>query len=234
MGSGARNAASPPAGTTTRPSGLPYSEAIFATSRLDATPTDAVELELVADVRLDAPADCSPGPNRPPCRSRRGRPRRSRPAPTSGVKRRRIANTSLLTLAVLPAVDRHEDRLRAQRERLGAGHRRADPEGARLVAGGDHHAPAAGTAAHHHRLAAKRGIVALLDRREERVQIDVQDGPRPPTRGLNIVMMRRTSRQLACRAVAPLPEARVARTTPAVDGRLEPFRLSPRAGASRI
>ena len=42
IGSGARNAASSPGGTTTSPSGLPRSSAIFATNFVVATPTDAV------------------------------------------------------------------------------------------------------------------------------------------------------------------------------------------------
>ena len=42
IGSGARNAASSPGGTTTRPSGLRSSDAILATSFVVATPTEAV------------------------------------------------------------------------------------------------------------------------------------------------------------------------------------------------
>ena len=51
IGSGARNAASSPGGTTTSPSGLRSSDAILATSFVDATPTDAVRPDLVADRR---------------------------------------------------------------------------------------------------------------------------------------------------------------------------------------
>ena len=58
--------------------------------------------------------------------------------------------------------------------RLGRGHRRVDPERARLVRRRRHDAPAAG-AADHDRLAAQRGLVALLHRGEEGVEIHVQD-----------------------------------------------------------
>ena len=46
IGSGARNAASLPGSTTTRPSGLRRSLAILATSLVEATPTEAVSCEL--------------------------------------------------------------------------------------------------------------------------------------------------------------------------------------------
>jgi len=62
-------------------------------------------------------------------------------------------------------------------EAHGAGHRhrRVDAEGARLVAGRGDHAPPLGPSAHGERLAAQRGIVALLDRGIERVHVDVND-----------------------------------------------------------
>ena len=86
--------------------------------------------------------------------------------------------TCLLTARVLAAVDRHEDRVRAQRARGPQRHRRADAEHARLVRrGADDAAIVRPAAADDDRLAAQRRVVALLDRGEERVEVDVQDRP---------------------------------------------------------
>ena len=60
--------------------------------------------------------------------------------------------------------------MRAEPPRLRAAHRRADAVRLRLVARGEHDAPA-----DDHRPAAQARIVALLDRREERVEIGVED-----------------------------------------------------------
>ena len=57
IGSGARNAASSPGGTTTRPSGLRRSLPILATSFVAATPTEAVSSSSLADRRLDPARD---------------------------------------------------------------------------------------------------------------------------------------------------------------------------------
>ncbi len=59
---------------------------------------------------------------------------------------------------------------RAQRSRLSQAHRRAYPERLRLVAGREHD-----THADQHRPPSQAGIVALLHRRVERVQVGVQD-----------------------------------------------------------
>ena len=59
---------------------------------------------------------------------------------------------------------------------LGQGHRRVDAERPRLVARGGHDAPTARIAADDDGLATQLGAVALLDRGEERVEIDVEDG----------------------------------------------------------
>jgi hypothetical protein len=66
---------------------------------------------------------------------------------------------------------RHHDRLWTERPGLPDPHRGADAEGFGLVAGGQHD-----THAHEHRAIAQCGVVALLDRRVERIQIGVQDG----------------------------------------------------------
>ena len=70
---------------------------------------------------------------------------------------------------------RHEDGLRAAPERLGAAHRRLDPEVARLVVRRGDDAPSARVAADDERYAAKARILELLDRREEGVQIEMGD-----------------------------------------------------------
>ena len=54
-------------------------------------------------------------------------------------------------------------------------HRRVDAERARLVARGGDDAAAVGLSADGERLAAQRRVVALLDRRVERVHVDVEN-----------------------------------------------------------
>ena len=76
----------------------------------------------------------------------------------------------------LEAGRRHHG-VRAERERTRHGHGAAAAEGARLVAGGRHHA-AARAAADEDRLPAQRRVVELLHRREERIEVRVQDGAR--------------------------------------------------------
>ena len=98
-GSGARNAASVPGGTTTRPSGLRRSEAILATSLFAARPTEAVSEVAARRRSFRARAMASPGP-----RARR-LPVTSRKASsidrgsTRSVKPRRMAMTSADTAA---------------------------------------------------------------------------------------------------------------------------------------
>ena len=77
-----------------------------------------------------------------------------------------------LAVGVEPAAQ--ERRVRAARPGLAGRHGRADAVLARLVGRGRHH-PAAADAADHDRLAAQRGLVALLDRREEGVEVQVED-----------------------------------------------------------
>ena len=66
---------------------------------------------------------------------------------------------------------RHDDGVGAQPPGLAPAHRRAHAERLGLVAGGEHDA-----AADDDRPAAQRGVVALLDRRVEGVEVGVQDG----------------------------------------------------------
>ena len=97
MASGARNAASSPGGTTTRPSGFRRSEAILATSFVRATPTDAVSRSSSWIVCLIRRAMVSPSPNsaRDAVTSRNASSIET--GSTIGVNRRRIAMTSRLT-----------------------------------------------------------------------------------------------------------------------------------------
>ena len=67
---------------------------------------------------------------------------------------------------------RHDDGVRAQRARLGATHGRPHAVGLRLVARSEHD-----PAADEHRASAQRGVVALLDRGVEAVEVGVQDLP---------------------------------------------------------
>ena len=68
----------------------------------------------------------------------------------------------------------HEDQVGTLPLRADGGHRGADAESPRLIARGGHDAPLA-RAADRHRLAAKIGIVALLDGGVEGVHVDVDD-----------------------------------------------------------
>ena len=75
---------------------------------------------------------------------------------------------------------RHVHAVRALPARDSRGHRRVHPEGARLVARRGHHAAPA-EPGDDHRLAAQRRIEELFDRREEGVEVDVEDhAPLPP------------------------------------------------------
>ena len=155
------------------------------------------QLDLVADVLLDAPADCFA---RPEQRLRAGQIE-ERLVDRDLLDDRRVAAQDrhylLADAAVLAAVNGHEDQLRTQGDRRAGRHGRANAIWPRLVAGGHHDSPAARSATNGNRLAAQRVVVALLDGRVERVQINVQDGSRPRVVA-HIKMMRRAEAQLAC------------------------------------
>ena len=97
IASGARKAASSPGGTTTSPSGLRRSDAIFATSFVLATPTDAVSCVSSWIASLIRRAAAAPGPHSAsvPVRSRNASSMET--GSTSGVNRRRIAMTRPLS-----------------------------------------------------------------------------------------------------------------------------------------
>ena len=175
IGRGARNASSPPAGTTTRPSGLRRSDAILATSLVEATPTDAVNW---ASARIAARIRTAISWGGPKSASRAGDVE-ERFVDRDLLDARREPAEDLhhgaARLAVAVAVDREEGAVRAERGRGPEGHRGPHAEGTRLVAGGADDPARAGIAAHDDRPATKLGPVSLFDRGEERVEVDVQD-----------------------------------------------------------
>ena len=81
-------------------------------------------------------------------------------------------------LAVEGMAGADEDRVRAAAQRLGAAHRRVDAVPARDVVRGRDHAAALRVAADDERLSAQGGILELLDRGEEGVEIEVRDDHR--------------------------------------------------------
>ena len=131
---GARNDASRPGGTTVSPPGLRRSLAIFATTFDVATPIAA--LRLVAPGPTSGPPPRRPEPPRtcPRPRPGRGTPRRAPCARRSAPPRARHPDRGRV-LAVHAVARADEHGVRAAAQRLGAGHRGADPELARLVVG---------------------------------------------------------------------------------------------------
>ncbi len=134
------------------------------------------QLDLGPDRRLDRPAD-------------RGAVSEQRPG-TGHVEERLVDRDRLdlvrvapqqghdpvADLAVQAAVDGHEHRLRAQRGGRTQRHRRVNAVRPGLVRRRRHDPAVAGTPApDHDRTAAELGVVALLDRREEGVEVDVED-----------------------------------------------------------
>jgi hypothetical protein len=80
---------------------------------------------------------------------------------------------------VLLEVGPHDDQLRAETHRPRHRHRRPHPEAARLVAGRRDDAPARRAASDGHGTPRQGRIVPLLDRRVERIHVDVQDATIP-------------------------------------------------------
>ena len=78
-------------------------------------------------------------------------------------------------LGVAAVAPRQEDGVGAELAGPHGRHGRVHAVGAGLVGARGHHAAGAGPA-HDHRLAGQRGVVEHLDRREERVHVDVEDG----------------------------------------------------------
>ena len=189
-GSGCRNASSVPGSTTSRPSGFARSLASLARSFVVATPTDAVS-PVSARMRAaqELRAISGPVPSEPPC--------------TGHVEERLVERDRLderrdvaqdrhhlrARLRVRVEARREEHRVRARPPGPGHRHRGMDAERPRLVARRRDDAPVA-EPADDDRPAAQRWIVELLDRREERVEVEVQDRRR---RRASAASMRRRS-----------------------------------------
>ena len=181
--SGARKRASVPGGTTVIPPGLRRSDAILQTTFDVPTPSEHVRLVVAAHRGLDRRRD-------------RARPRevgRDRAEvevalvdPGSLDARDDLADRvphDPRVLAVERVPGAEEDRGRAAPERLGRAHRRVDAELPRRVVRGRHDAAAVRIAADDERLLAKLGILELLDRGEERVEVEVREDLAPRGQG---------------------------------------------------
>ena len=158
---------------------------------------------------------------------------------TSGVNRRRIVITSRLTSVYLAPSTGQEDRRGAQRRGRPERHRRVDAELAGLVAGGRDDATVRGPAtADDDRPAAQLRSVALLDGCEERIEVDVEDGPvgHPsscvvPARGLPGARSRAGYQRRECKV------ARAAHHGPDITGRnakSQPGPVTSRISRARI
>ena len=171
-GSGCRNASSPSGGTTSRPSGLATPLATLARNFVRATPTVIGSPTCVEHVAPQPHGDLARrARDSAACRARRGTPRRST-GPRRRASCRRRPGTSPCSPRCRPTKrGLDHDRLRAQPARLRAAHRRADAVRLGLVARREHD-----PRADDHRPAAQARVVPLLDRREERVDVGVQDG----------------------------------------------------------
>ena len=174
-GSCCRNGSTRSGLITVRPSGFFQPDAIFARNLFGATPADAVSpcRSRIRAFRRFATRVASGSPHAFSVTSRYASSSDS--GSTSGVTSRKIANTAVRCGLVPREIGRHDDERRAQPDRLRHRHRRADAERPRLVARRGDDAALVGLAADGERLAAQRRVVALLDRRVERVHVDVED-----------------------------------------------------------
>ena len=130
----------------------------------------------LANPRLDAPARRSSPSGSPHAFSVTSRyASSSDSASTSGVTDAEDREHLLRHRAVLLEIRADDREVRAEADRARHRNRRAHAELARLVAGGRDHAARLRRAADRHRLAAQLRPIALLDRRVERVHVDVDD-----------------------------------------------------------
>ena len=169
-GSGCRNASSPSGGTTSRPSGLATPLATLARNFVRAIADGDRQTDPLAHVAPQPRRDLD-GRARDPLHPANVEERLVDREPLD--ERRRVVEDPEQRLARL-GVGRHarrdDDRLRAEPPRLPPAHRRPDAVRLGLVARREHDA-----AADDHRPAAQAAVVALLDRREERVGVGVED-----------------------------------------------------------
>ena len=167
-----------PGATTTRPSGLSRSLAILAMSLEVPMPTDPEmpPVDLVHPVLevTSQGADRGDGVVREVGGLEVDERLVQRQRLDQGADRAQQLHHREAGVAVGVEPAGEERGVRAAPAGLRGGHRRVHPERARLVGRGRHHAPAADPA-DDDRLAAQRGLVALLHRGEEGIEIHVQD-----------------------------------------------------------
>ena len=176
VGSGARNAASVPGGTTTSPSGFFASDAILATVLFVPTPIETVRPVSLFTSLLQVARQA-----RSRRRIRSWRPVTSRNASssdsgsTSGVTERKMRHHLLRDLVVALEARRDADRVRAEPQRPRHRHRGAHTELPRFVRGRRDDAAALRRATHHDGLAPQLRVVQLFDRGVERIEVGVDD-----------------------------------------------------------
>ena len=188
-GSGWRNSSSPSGGTTSRPSGLATPLATLARNLVRATPT-VIGSPTCSRTRAAQPRGDLRGRSRDPLEPADVEERLVDRQPLD--QRRRVVEDledGLAGVGVGVHARPHDDGLRAEPARLPRAHRGPHPVCLGLVARREHHARP-----DDHGAAAQAGIVTLLDRCVERVQVGVQD------RGL--VRHERCSHQCATEATA--------------------------------
>ena len=164
-----------PGGTTVMPPGLRRSDAILHTTFEVPTPSEQVRLVVARDRGLDRRRDRA--------RTREvGRDRAEVEValvdpgaldPRDDLADRVPDGPRVLAIERVPGA--HEDGGRAASERLGRAHRGVDAELPRDVVRGRDDAAAVRVAADDERLLAQLGVLELLDRGEERVEIEVRE-----------------------------------------------------------
>ncbi len=170
-GSGCRNSSSPSGGTTSRPSGLATPLATLARNLVRAMPTVIGSPTRSSTARAQPHSDVDRRSGDPPHPAHVQKRLVDR-EPLH--QRRGVVEDSVDRLACLGVGGHarpHHDRVRTQPAGLPTAHRGADAVGLGLVAGCQHH-----TAADDHRPSTQAGIVSLLDRRVERIQVGVENG----------------------------------------------------------
>jgi len=182
---GMQKASSSPGGTTTTPRpgvmpagsavGLAASEASLATKLRSGHPDRRREADVVAYSLADLLRDVLAGAEQPPG------PGHIEKSLVEGdaFDERRVRLEDFVDSLAVPGVPvvaaRHEDRVRAQPPGLGRWHCGPNAVDTGLVAGrGDHASPA--RPADHEGLPRQRRVLEHLDRRVERVHVDVEDG----------------------------------------------------------
>ena len=161
---------------TVRPSGFFQPDAILARNLFGATPADAVRPRRFADARLQPLARRSSPSGSPQAFSVTSRYASSSDSgSTSGVTSRKIENTAFDAARYFVKVRPDDDERRAEPDGPRHRHRRVHAERARLVARGGDDAASGRAGRRRRRACRERRVVALLDRRVERVHVDVEN-----------------------------------------------------------